>query len=320
MAKTEIPPTDKGRRFLEAICEYGGLTRLQLSILFSPSLAHHNAKKGRLVADTDTKRVVDELIDAEYVQARERSRGANKKHSLVRLTKKGSRYLAQYHGITEKELTCATVDEDKTLDHFIEINDFRIALLRATRDLGQHAELVEFFDEPTLRAMHKDDKVTIKLPSSPRWPEGQTKENVSIVPDYYFHLVINREGRLSHFRRFVEIDRGKEAVRGNKSYADFEEKILKYLEYTDEDGPCKKRYGTTSVSVITVTTKEERLQNLKRVTEVVGGMNRFWFTTRDRLNAKTFFTGKIWQVASKKGLCGFFDNPRGLEDIESQPR
>jgi hypothetical protein len=64
-----------------------------------------------------------------------------------------------------------------------------------------------------------------------------------------------------------------------------------------------------------MTTSEKRLENLKQLTEDLGRKHRFWFTTKDHLNPATFLTGKIWQVAGRKGWCSFFDNPREMEEI-----
>jgi len=50
--------------------------------------------------------------------------------------------------------------------------------------------------------------------------------------------------------------------------------------------------------VLTVTTGEKRLDNLRRLTEEAEGKVKFWFTTFDQLTPETVLTAPIWQVAS----------------------
>ena len=64
----------------------------------------------------------------------------------------------------------------------------------------------------------------------------------------------------------------------------------------------RQRYGTDKGRVLTVTTGERRLANLKSITEDAGGRKKFWFTTFAQVSPETVLTDRIWQVASKKGL------------------
>ena len=56
---------------------------------------------------------------------------------------------------------------------------------------------------------------------------------------------------------------------------------------------------------MTVTTSEERVDYLKKLTEEAGGKARFWFTSFDRFDHVLTFSDPlvdtIWQVASKLG-------------------
>ena len=57
-----------------------------------------------------------------------------------------------------------------------------------------------------------------------------------------------------------------------------------------------------SLRVLTVTTSEKRLSNLKLVTESAGGRELFWSSTFDQATAESVSTDPIWQVAGEGGL------------------
>jgi hypothetical protein len=56
------------------------------------------------------------------------------------------------------------------------------------------------------------------------------------------------------------------------------------------------------MSVLTVTTSDKRLANLKAVTEKVGGMGRFWFTTFGRVREADPIADPIWFKAGSDEL------------------
>jgi hypothetical protein len=90
---------------------------------------------------------------------------------------------------------------------------------------------------------------------------------------------------------------GNRLSRSSKS-----EKVQAYLEYT-RSGKYAERYGTRSLRVLTVTTGEKRLANLKRATEQAGGREMFWFTTVEQVGSgEGLLVAKIWQVAGQEGV------------------
>src|SRR5690349_18908820 len=91
-----------------------------------------------------------------------------------------------------------------------------------------------------------------------------------------------------------------------------------YLQYYKRGGLYEKRYGTHKGRVLTITTSEERLVNLKRVTEEAEGMQRFWFTTFDKVNYRTVFFEPIWQLAHAEGSRSLF-TPEEQKRIEIAP-
>jgi hypothetical protein len=121
--------------------------------------------------------------------------------------------------------------------------------------------------------------------------------------DGYFHL--KTSGYEFHF--LLETDRrtvvGQYSRWGGK---DWSRKIRTYIAYFTPSAPgqpslYEQRFGTSKLRVLTVTTGQIRLDNLKRITEQVGGRDRFWFTTFDRLKAETALTEPIWQKAGTDG-------------------
>ena len=118
------------------------------------------------------------------------------------------------------------------------------------------------------------------------------RRKVAVIPDGYFILVLGE--KRAHF--FLESDRATEA---NKRWG---EKVRAYLEYT-RTGKYTERYGTRSLRVLTVTTGEKRLANLKRSTEETGGGQMFWFTTVGEVGVGDgLLTAEIWRVTGQEGV------------------
>jgi hypothetical protein len=82
---------------------------------------------------------------------------------------------------------------------------------------------------------------------------------------------------------------------------DWARKVVACIEYY-RSGKYQERYGTRSMRVLTVTTSDHRLANLKAVTEKVGGKGRFWFTTFERVRAADMLADPIWLKAGNDEL------------------
>jgi hypothetical protein len=126
------------------------------------------------------------------------------------------------------------------------------------------------------------------------------EQKVSLIPDGYFRLhTCEPEEHVYH--HFLEIDRrtetGESRVWGRRDWA---RKMKAYLVYFESE-QYERQYGTKKGRLLTVTTGDRRLANLKQITEQLGGKARFWFTTFDRLTAQTALSEPIWQVGSRDG-------------------
>jgi hypothetical protein len=88
---------------------------------------------------------------------------------------------------------------------------------------------------------------------------------------------------------------------------DWARKVRAYIAYftphsPEEPSPYAQRFGTSRLRILTVTTGQTWLGNLKRITKQAGGRGRFWFTTFDQVTPETVLTEPIWQKAGQDGL------------------
>lgn len=204
----------------------------------------------------------------------------------------GARLVCEVLGIDMEDLDWHPRDNTVShlfLEHLLATNDVRIAITTAVQ---QHGWTIEtWHDDRTLKRTHAKDAVTITGPQG-----GQ--QRVAVIPDGYFYLKASEYD----YHHFLEIDMstttGQSSVWGRRDWA---KKILAYLEY-HRSGKYAERYDTQSMRVLTVTTTQKRLRNLKAITEKTGGKARFWFTTFERVAAGDVLTTPIWEVAGKDGL------------------
>jgi hypothetical protein len=207
------------------------------------------------------------------------------------------------------------------LAHALRTNDVRIAFeaaatrhgwpivewigdheFRAPGPPGQDARPTDRYDAVTITYRHtrRDGKVEIKEEARP------------IIPDGYFQL--HAFEQRWHF--FIEADLGTESAGGR-----WKQKVLAYVAWT---APRKHGDGTTAPSlyerryqakgsrVLTITTSDRRLANLKQATEDAGGRLRYCFTTFERLDtAADPLTDPIWAVATETGLHSLFKSQAG---------
>lgn len=207
---------------------------------------------------------------------------------------KGAQLLAEYLGVEPADLDWhprnnAAGAGHLFLDHLLKTNDVRIALSLAAE--CEQATLENWLDDKALKSRQTKDYVKLQDTASDEAP-------VALIPDSYFCLKIGE--RQQH--HFVEADMGTViAASGNLGRRDWAKKIRTYLKY-HEHGQFQQRYQANSFRVLTVTTGERRLANLKKITEEVGGKSRFWFTTFDQLTPETALSQPIWHIAGREGV------------------
>lgn len=175
------------------------------------------------------------------------------------------------------------------LEHLIHTNDVRVAINTVA---SQHNfTITTWLDDRTLKRRQMTDIVTLVGPNGGR-------QKAAVVPDGYFVLDTG-----SHvYNHFLEVDlRTVTGVASKWGRRDWARKVCTYLEY-HRSGRYQERYKTQGLRILTVTTGEKRLANLKAITEKVGGRQRFWFTTFEQVRASDVLVDPIWRVASSKDL------------------
>ncbi len=278
--------TQRDREIIKAVYTHRALTTIQIACsFFSPS-----AKRG---INSWCQYRLQLLFQYGYLyrveQAQKLSEG--RKPLVYFLDEKGAQVVAELLDVEREEIDWHTSDNDVSLlflDHLIASNDFRIAVTLAAQGKGWKVE--KWLDEKTLKSAQMKDVVEIT------GPQGR-KQRAAVVPDAYFLL---RAGEYV-YHHFVEVDRG--TVTGEASQwgrRDWARKIRAYLAYF-RSGKYQERYHAKGLRVLTVTTGERRLANLKQVTEKAGGKKLFWFTTEDKITSGAVLSEPIWQMASQDG-------------------
>ncbi len=283
--------TQRDIAIINACYEYRALTTTQIQqLFFKPSQG-----RGQLVQCQYRLKL---LYHYGYLyrdeQATKLSEG---RRSLVYfLDRKGAHLLAECLGIALSDLDWrakhnAAGAGHLFLDHLLKTNDIRIAITVGAE--REQATLERWLDDKTLKSHQMKEYVTLQDIDG----EKQDEEKVALIPDGYFYLT----QRNSQHHHFVEADLrtvvGFSIKSGRRDWA---KKIRTYLTY-HKSGQFQRCYQAKSFRVLTVTTGEQRLANLKRITEEAGGASRFWFTTFERLTVETALSQSIWKIAGREG-------------------
>lgn len=218
---------------------------------------------------------------------------------VYRLASKGAAEVASDLSVPVKQLAYWGKGDDKDhrdtrvsslfLEHALKLNDVRIAFMLAAHKAGVRIE--EWLADASLQAQERKDYVALAA-------SGESRK-VAIVPDAYCALSI--ENRRYHF--FLELDRA------TMSLPRWATRVEAYRAYV-YSGKYTERYHSKSLRILTVTTTEERLQNLKTKTAKAQGGGMFWFAISEDVSPSTVFFSPIWLQANderdsaRKSLLG----------------
>jgi hypothetical protein len=202
---------------------------------------------------------------------------------------RGLEHLALTHDCEVSDLQASEELSPLFLEHLLSSNDVRIAIVRATERHGFTIE--QWRNERTLKQVQNKDTVVLTSATG-------KKQHAAVVPDGYFHLSTGTH----HYHQFLEIDLAH-VTGSSKSWTTrtWARKVAAYIEYY-RSGKYHARYHTKSMRILTVTTGQTRLTNLKEITQQVGGRARFWFTTFERIRASDVLMDPIWAVAGSEDL------------------
>lgn len=279
--------TARDLAIIEAVYGYRVLTSAQIeALLFAQTSVAQCRNRLRLLFAHGY------LYRAEQLQRR--SDGT--RPYLYFLDKKGAQELAKLYHCEVKALDW-NKEERHTgylhLAHLLATQDIRIAM---TRSAQVHGFVIgEWRDEKTLRRDHRDDRIQIPAATHPGDnAQGERADTTHVIPDGFFVL----ETPKKRYHRFIEIDlstvTGFAQVERRR---DWHRKIAAYLSYY-RSGKYHARYHVKAMGVLTITTSEKRLENLKRITEEAGGRQRFAFCTFERIQDADILTDPIWSVAT----------------------
>ena len=265
--------TDRDRQVIEIVHTYRFLRQDQIQALVFRSKWSAQYRLVRLYQH----RYLNRLFTAVFF-----GRG----RTIYCLDKRGAELLAEEPTISKADLRWNRKNHQVTsqfMEHSLAVNDVRIALELSCRELA--CQITEWIDEHDLKKAHTRDQELVHV-------EGARgiKQRVAVVPDGYF--VLQAGNRRAHV--FLEVDR---ATITNKRWM---QRVRAYDAYY-RSGRYETRYQTRSLRVLTVTTGEERLANLKKATEKAGGGMMYRFTTFNRVTAEDILTKPIWRIAGRRG-------------------
>ena len=272
--------TKRDMSILELLLVYRYLTRAQVQQLVFPRPDEARAHSRKNVVSKRLKL----LYHNEYVDRIHPPIASSQGSSPIVycLDRKGARFLASRLELEVRDMPWRKRQRERGLlflEHTLAINDFRIAVTLAVRS-GSH-RIISWRDERSLRGSVPKDCILEVVRDMRR----------TVVPDAFFTLDV--EGRRASF--YLELDRGH--VEGARMRARFKA----YGEYYSS-GLYEQQFGAKGLRVLTVTTTEKRLENLKEWVESEKSRRLFWFTTQDLVAPGAVLRERIWQVGGEERL------------------
>jgi hypothetical protein len=277
-----------------AVRDYRVLRRDQIQRLLFPSQNTTNYRLQRLFQHGFLER---RWRPIEY--------GQNPGQAIYLLGKKGADLLAKSVDVASEIVMRRGVSHtvhSPFLQHTLSVNEVHIAFALGVQRAGYGID--KWIREDELKAVG-DYVFSSSTSGIPR--------QVAIIPDAYFALHLG--GRRAHF--LLEVDRATE------TNGRWKRRVQAYLAYI-ASGQYSRRFGTTSLRILIITTSLERLTNLQRATVEVGGGSLFWFTTMELVQPETVLSEPIWQVAGQEGMIKLikdsFREPQTSELMDRSPK
>jgi len=275
--KAKTPPpmrlTDRDKRIVEAVYQLRFLTRDQIKKL--------EFEEGSMTA---CQRRLSLLFHNGYLSAVHKPipTGYGSSKRIYCLSKKGADLISYLYGEREAREIKWNKKQNQVENFFIEhtlaINDVRIAFLKAVLKTKDYD--LFWFNEKDVKAW----KEKIEDPENPN-------KTIAITPDAFFYLL----GQEKKAYYFLEVDRATES---NQRWRN---KVRGYVEYVNS-GKYQKRFQTSALRVLTITTSEERMTNLIQTTESVENAYFFLFATFEQIKEKNIIFDSLWQPTDKKDL------------------
>lgn len=239
------------------------LSSHQIEAKFFPS-----SKKGRHTRRSACQRRLQLLFHHGFLARIPQSiiLGEGRSPIVYALDSAGADLVAAEIGVDRADLNWKPKDNgigNLFLEHSLAINDMRVALTLLARQRGW--KILNWIGDSTFKSKSFKDKVPFRMTGA---------RVVRSYPDGYLRIRLNQE-KLAHF--FLEIDRG------TMSNSRWQGKVEAYLNFRAA-GLSEKHYNTQNFRVLTITTSQSRMVNLKRATEAATGDIFFWFSTNDNVS------------------------------------
>jgi len=264
---------------LDALSSYRLLTTSQLARLF------FTTKKR-------AERRLRQLYDAELVERIFRPVVRGSAEILYILDREGVNLLAQVQGRDRAEIQTARTRAKSlkpfVLDHFIEVNQFRLSI---TLSAPKHNSSLIFWKyEHELQNKNKKGVLISDRVTDPENPS----QKIPVTPDGFFGLKTPRGN--TYF--FVEVDRG---TMDNQR---FRRKMRGYARYW-ADNVFQEKWGYKTFRVLTTTTTR-RVSNLIKTTCQLKDtrlLSMFHFTDKANITPETILD-TVWRVPLRDGSRG----------------
>lgn len=277
--RTEFVPTERDREIVAAVSTHRALTSDQVSLLFWGDLKANSRCRLRLRL----------LSEHGYLERAEQpvALSEGRRPLVYFLGKRGLALAADVRGVTESAIDWKKEHNDVRwpfLEHLLATNEIRVRLEVAAPRAG--FTVLEWLDDKTLSSLSIRDQFMVAQP-------GGGAVQVALGPDGYVSL-LDPNGTTRH-RAFIEADRATVPL------GRWQDKVQRYLAYFRSSVFADRYKATKPFRVLTVTTSDERLANMKRVTEEAGGQTWFWFSTFDAIREPgSILLRPVWHMAGSK--------------------
>ncbi|MEZ4706787.1 MAG: replication-relaxation family protein [Caldilineaceae bacterium] len=295
---------------MQAVLKHRLLSAEQIQRLCLPC-QEGNSLRGRLEY---TRQLLRVLTHHKYLVRRRLIGDETGQNPLVfASTWKGAQAVAAHLQCSPQEVGWDVHDKvitwaNENLHHLVAENEVYIRLAHACENAS--VEIQAWQSDRALYRRHQGKKVSYT------GPHGGMYHKV-LIPDGYYELArqVSREGRTGTIvdRLLIEVDMGTQTLAQRQKtikrpQRTWEHKVKAYQAFFQPGGVYEQLYGSSKGRVLTITPSERRLLDMKKVTEDVGGNERFWYCTFDEFVAKKIYTDRIYMVATKPGTyCLFGD-------------
>ncbi len=280
--------TERDKAILQSVYQYRLLSASQVEALHFPSTKPRGCR-------TSCQTRLRKLYDHKYLNRPVQMVviGEGRKSFLYHLDTLGATVVASLSGLDR----AIPVYKPKRkvlgvsfIEHLLAENNFWIVLQLLAKT--GHWTIDTWLHDAVLKAPAMYEK----LPTLARMGRKATTK----IPDGYFCLRPATDPS-SQIHFFLEIDMG------TMSNQVWQYKVQAYNLFR-MNGMSHKHFGTKRFRILTVTTTQARLENLKQATERAKGDSYYWFTTLDQIDIwqPKKLLAPIWQVVTKEGQQRLF--------------